>query len=68
VTAAPPDRNIDLIASGLARRFGRSPDEFEMRVFAGAVTGAQHASIDDTRDYSRSIEAIDFLERGMPLL
>jgi AcrR family transcriptional regulator len=62
------NRNIDMIAGGLAGRFGRSPDEFEMRVFAGAVTGALHASIDDSRDYSRSIEAIEFLEKGMPLI
>lgn len=61
------NRNVDLIANGLAGRFGRSPGDFEMRVFAGAVTGALHASIDDTRDFSRAIEAIDFLEKGMPL-
>ena len=62
------NRNIDLIADGLSGRFGRRPDDFEVRVFAGAVTGAIHAVIEQGQDYSRSIEAIDLLERGMPLL
>jgi len=33
-------RSIDMIASAVAARLGRSPDDFEVRVFAGAVAGA----------------------------
>ena len=33
-------RSIDMIASAIAARLGRSPDDFEVRVFAGAVAGA----------------------------
>jgi AcrR family transcriptional regulator len=62
------NRNVDLIASGLAARIGRRPDDFEVRVFAGAVTGAIFAIMGEGVDYARSVDAIDFLAKGMPLL
>jgi AcrR family transcriptional regulator len=61
------NRNIDMIAEGMAERFGRSPDDFEVRVFAGAVTGAIHAVIHPEDDYVQAVHAIEFLQKGMPL-
>jgi len=61
------NRNVDLIADGLADRLGRSSDDFELRVFGGAVTGAMHAVPGPDYDYSQSVRAIEFIERGMPL-
>jgi hypothetical protein len=60
------NRNVDLIADGLAERLGRSSDDFEVRVFAEAVTGAMHAVIGPDFDYKESVRALDFIERGMP--
>lgn len=61
------NRNVDLIAGGLADRIGRRPDDFEVRVFAGAVTGAIFAIMGEGTDYARSVDALDFLRKGMPL-
>jgi AcrR family transcriptional regulator len=70
-------RSIDMIASAIAARLGRSPEDFEVRVFAGAVAGAvlggavpsgavaPEAGPDGTFD--GAIKAIEFLAAGLPL-
>ncbi|MFI1915210.1 TetR family transcriptional regulator [Nocardia sp. NPDC020380] len=62
------ERGIDLIAQLAAQRTGRSPDEFEVRCFAGALTGAMTAFI---HSYPFSPEhilrVVEFLEGGMQL-
>jgi hypothetical protein len=57
----------------LATRLGRSPDEFEIRVYTGAVIGAMMAAIlplvdDPSADFVALIEqAFDYVEKGMPI-
>jgi AcrR family transcriptional regulator len=61
-------QSIDMIASATAARVGRSPDDFEVRVFAGAVAGAViggAAGTDGTFD--KAIKAIEFLDDGLQL-
>jgi AcrR family transcriptional regulator len=66
-------RTTNVIAAEVALRCGRSPDEFEVRVFTGAMMGALLAAMlpalqEEHPDYMREIEpAFDFLEKGMPL-
>jgi AcrR family transcriptional regulator len=66
-------RTAGVVAEEVAQRAGRSPDDFEVRVFTGAVVGALMASIlpsmeDPTADYFSTMDrAFDFLERGLKL-
>ena len=72
------NRNIDMIADGLAARLRRDPGDFEIRVFAGAVVGGIHAVVSEQQltDFgsgrvqqqgSLAVRAITFIEQGMPL-
>ena len=62
------DRNIDLLAGLLAERTGRQPDDFELRVTAGAVSGAILSLRDPGALDNQSIfRALEFVEDGLPL-
>ncbi|WP_285477225.1 TetR family transcriptional regulator [Amycolatopsis sp. NBRC 101858] len=64
---------IDLIAGVAARRTGRSPDDFEVRNWAGAVVGVLLASFakaasDPESDYLEALDnALVHLDAGLPL-
>jgi AcrR family transcriptional regulator len=70
-------RSIDMIASAVAARLGRSPDDFEVRVFAGAVAGAvlggavpggaTAPEVGPDGTFDGAIKAIEFLAAGLPL-
>lgn len=60
-------RSIDLLAGALAERTGRTAEDFEVRVLAGAVAGAAIAVMEDLDDFGVISRAIKFLEDGMPL-
>ncbi len=61
-------RSIDLIASLLAEHVGRSADDFEVRVAAGAMAGAALAMATMTPLNVENItRTLDFLGAGMPL-
>ena len=61
-------RNVDLLADAMAERFDRKPDDFEMRVFAGAVIGAALSVFEHRdKDLNQTVRALKFLEAGMPL-
>jgi len=61
-------RNIDMVAGVVARRLGRPADDFEVRVFAGAVIGAAISTFEKpTRSYEDTLQALDFLAAGLPL-
>jgi AcrR family transcriptional regulator len=50
------------------RRTGREPDDFEVRVFIGALAGALMACLDGVSGApERMYRALDFMEAGMPL-
>ncbi|MFE3256125.1 TetR family transcriptional regulator [Nocardia sp. NPDC059091] len=62
------ERSIELIAEIIARRTGRAANDFEVRAFAGALSGAMIAFIGDAPFTPEQImRVIDFLEAGMPL-
>ena len=61
-------RSIDMIANAVAARLGRSPDDFEVRVFAGAVAGAVLGGASGPMgSFDGAIKAIEFLADGLPL-
>ncbi len=61
-------RTVRVAAEAIGRRIGRAPDDFEVRVFAGAVTGAMMAAYDSAPKTAETIyRALDFLDAGMPL-
>lgn len=60
-------RSINLLAGALAERTGRTAEDFEVRVLAGAVAGAAIAVMEDLDDFGVISRAIKFLEDGMPL-
>jgi hypothetical protein len=66
-------RSSEMMVEELAGRLGRSPQEFELRVFTGALIGAMLASIfpmlwDPEADFVDLIDrALAYLEKGMPL-
>jgi AcrR family transcriptional regulator len=50
------------------RRTGRAPDDFEVRVFVGALAGGLMAVLDSASGVpERMYRALDFVEAGMPL-
>ncbi|MDT7764701.1 MAG: hypothetical protein QOC63_4121 [Mycobacterium sp.] len=50
------------------RRIGREPDDFEVRVFVGALAGGLMAVLDQAPGVpERMYRALDFIEAGMPL-
>jgi AcrR family transcriptional regulator len=61
-------RTVTVAAEAIAHRIGRAPDDFEVRVFAGALTGAMMAAYDAAPKTADTIyRALDFLDAGMPL-
>jgi len=61
-------KSIGMIAVAIAERSGRSPEDFEVRVFAGAVAGAvMGASGGPNGGIGNAVKAIEFLEQGLPL-
>jgi AcrR family transcriptional regulator len=66
-------RTIDQIAAALAKRAGRSPDDFAVRNLAGAVVGVVMAATmpwagQPTEDMPQRIDAaLAHLEAGLPL-
>lgn len=75
-------RTINQIGAAIARRTGRSPDDFEVRTVAGAIIGVIMSVTvnegqatwnagefaDITELFSRIDSALGYLERGLPLL
>jgi AcrR family transcriptional regulator len=61
-------RTIAELVRAECRRTGRAADDFEVRVFVGAVAGGLMAVLDKAPDaMSRMYRALDFIEAGMPI-
>lgn len=62
-------RTIRMLAAALSHRLGRDSNDFEVRVFAGALTGAIMSVVEENAPLSTDamFRAFDFLEKGMPL-
>jgi AcrR family transcriptional regulator len=61
-------RTIRVITEVVSERLSRDKDDFEVRVFAGALTGGLLAVIDEAPMSADIIyRAMDFLEAGLPL-
>lgn len=61
-------RTVNVMAELIARRIARPADDFEVRVFAGALTGAMMAAFDSAPQTTETIyRALDFVDAGMPL-
>ncbi len=61
-------RTIRMTTEALGQRLGRDPDDFELKVFAGALAGAMMAVADRIPMSVETIRrALDFLEAGLPL-
>jgi AcrR family transcriptional regulator len=61
-------RTIRIFTEALSRRLGRDRDDFELRVFAGALTGAIMGVVnEEPLSIADMFRALDFLENGMPL-
>ncbi|HEX7322925.1 MAG TPA: TetR family transcriptional regulator [Mycobacterium sp.] len=61
-------RTVTMITEAISRRTSRDADDFEVRVFAGALTGAIMAVADGAPVTADTVtRALDFLAAGMPL-
>jgi AcrR family transcriptional regulator len=61
-------RAITTVSEAVSRRLGRARDDFEVRVFAGALAGAVMALSDQPPIEPDTVyRVLDFLEAGMPL-
>jgi AcrR family transcriptional regulator len=61
-------RTVAALAQADCRRTGREPDDFEVRVFVGALAGGLMAVLDQESGMpERMYRALDFMEAGMPL-
>ncbi|CAM3298762.1 TetR family transcriptional regulator [Mycobacterium colombiense] len=61
-------RTVTVVAEAIAHRIGRAADDFEVRVCAGALTGAMMAAFDNAPKTTDTIfRALDFMDAGMPL-
>jgi AcrR family transcriptional regulator len=61
-------RTITSFAEAIGRRIGRDADDFELRVFAGALTGAMMAVYEPGPDAVDTVtRALAFVDAGMPL-
>ncbi|WP_375482597.1 TetR family transcriptional regulator [uncultured Mycobacterium sp.] len=61
-------RTVTVIAEAVSRRMGRDPSDFDIRVFAGAATGAMMATSDGAPVTPELVyRAMDFVAAGMPL-
>jgi AcrR family transcriptional regulator len=61
-------RTVTVAAEAIGHRIGRDAGDFDVRVFAGAVTGAIMAAFDNAPKTAETIyRALDFVDAGMPL-
>jgi AcrR family transcriptional regulator len=61
-------RTVGLVRELVSRRTGRAATDFEVRVFAGAMTGAMMAAADGEAATAELIyRTLDFVAAGMPL-
>jgi AcrR family transcriptional regulator len=61
-------RTVAALTEADCRRTGREPDDFEVRVFVGALAGGLMAVLDRASGVpERMYRALDFMEAGMPL-
>jgi AcrR family transcriptional regulator len=61
-------RTVTAFAEAVGRRIGRDASDFELRVFAGALTGAMMAVYEPGPGASDIVSrALDFVDAGMPL-
>jgi AcrR family transcriptional regulator len=61
-------RTITAFAEVVGRRIGRDPSDFELRAFAGALTGAMMAVYEPGPSATDTVlRALDFVDAGMPL-
>jgi AcrR family transcriptional regulator len=61
-------RTITTFAEAVGRRIGRDSSDFELRVFAGALTGAMMAVYEPGPGATDTVlRALDFVDSGMPL-
>jgi AcrR family transcriptional regulator len=61
-------RTVTVAAEAIGHRIGRAASDFEVRVFAGALTGAMMAAFDSAPKTADTIyRALDFVDAGMPL-
>jgi AcrR family transcriptional regulator len=61
-------RTVTALTEADCRRTGRAPDDFEVRVFVGALAGGLMAVLDRASGVpERMYRALDFMEAGMPL-
>jgi hypothetical protein len=61
-------RTVTALTEADCRRTGREPDDFEVRVFVGALAGGLMAVLDQASGVpERMYRALDFMEAGMPL-
>ena len=61
-------RTVARLTEADCRRTGREPDDFEVRVFVGALAGGLMAVLDRASGVpERMYRALDFMEAGMPL-
>lgn len=61
-------RTATALTAADCRRTGRQPDDFEVRVFVGALAGGLMAVLDHASGVpERMYRALDFMEAGMPL-
>jgi len=59
-------RTVAALAEADCRRTGREPDDFEVRVFVGALAGGLMACLDGMSGMpERMYRALDFMENGM---
>ena len=61
-------RTITTFAEVVGRRIGRDPSDFELRAFAGALTGAMMAVYEPGAGAADIVSRVlDFVDAGMPL-
>jgi AcrR family transcriptional regulator len=61
-------RTVNVMAELIGRRIGRPANDFEVRVFVGALTGAMMAAFDNAPQTADTIyRALDYVDAGMPL-
>src|SRR5829696_3149355 len=61
-------RTATALTEADCRRTGREPNDFEVRVFVGALAGGLMAVLDQASGVpERMYRALDFMEAGMPL-
>ncbi len=61
-------RTVAALTQADCRRTGRAPDDFEVRVFVGALAGGLMAVLDRANGaLDRMYRALEFMEAGMPL-